>query len=75
MLLVWYYVWVTKGMPEVQLLTGWNLAGVAFSAAVVADLVMVLWSQRRALAYLHLFGRTYIPDQGWVRDPEHRLEE
>jgi hypothetical protein len=62
-------------MPEVQLLTGWNLAGVAFSAAVVADLVMVLWSQRRTLAYLHLFGRTYIPDQGWVRDPEHRLEE
>jgi hypothetical protein len=71
---VWVLVWVTKGMPEVQLLTGWNIAGLAFSAAVLTDLVIVLWSQRRTLAYIHLFGRTYIPDQGWVRDPDHTLE-
>ena len=74
MSVVWILVWVAKGMPEVELLTGWNLAGMAFSAAVLVDLAVVLWSQRRALAYLHLFGRTYVPDQGWVHDPEHTLE-
>jgi hypothetical protein len=74
MIVAWILVWVGKGMPEVQILTGWNLAGVAFCAVVLVDLVTVLWSQRRALAYLHLFGRTYVPDQGWLPDPEHKLE-
>jgi hypothetical protein len=73
MVVVWIVAWILAGMPEVALITRWNIGGVAFIGAVAVDLTMVLWSQHRALADLHLFGRTYVPDEGWLRDPEHKL--
>lgn len=74
MIVAWIFWWTGTGMGEVQLVTAWNVAGATYIGALLIDLVVVLWSQHRALAYLHLFGRTYIPDQGWVHDPKHTLQ-
>ena len=70
MSVAWIIWWVVSGMPEVKLVTGWNVFGVAFIAAVAVDLVVVLYTQRQGLADLHLFGRPYDPGRGWRRD-EH----